>query len=72
MHRVWSEVRLHQHSANYGRWPLPRCKFGDLRPLDPADRGSESHDPDAVAQFTWIPEQMLLALLKRDVTIEMR
>jgi len=33
---------------------------------------SESNDADVVAQFAWIPEMMLLSLLKRDVTIELR
>jgi hypothetical protein len=27
---------------------------------------------DVVAQFAWIPEMMLLSLLKRDVTIELK
>ena len=33
---------------------------------------SESNDADVVAQFAWIPEMMLLSLLKRDVTIELK
>lgn len=40
--------------------------------MTPADCHSESNDPEVVTQFAWIPEEMLLSLLKRDVTIELR
>ena len=36
------------------------------------DLRSESNEPEVIAQFAWIPEMMLLSLLKRDVTIELR
>jgi hypothetical protein len=41
-------------------------------PRKPELTVSESNDADVVAQFAWIPEMMLLSLLKRDVTIELK
>jgi hypothetical protein len=57
--------------ANSGLWLIPSCKLFEIVP-DNKLTTSESNDPEVISQFAWIPEMMLLSLLKRDVTSELR